>query len=126
MIEARKFCHNCGADICVDEPITIDDFSMTGDSCPLTYKDTVVRLTRGEQSLVWSLLKAYPSHVTRSTLLNRLDSDGFGDCVQVLICRIRRKLSLVGAPQAIDTVWGRGYRWKPKRGASELEAPLRG
>ena len=29
--------------------------------------------------------------------------------IDVFICKLRRKLSEAGAPQLIETVWGRGY-----------------
>ena len=31
--------------------------------------------------------------------------------IDVFICKVRRKLNEVGAPDAIETVWGHGYRW---------------
>lgn len=31
--------------------------------------------------------------------------------VDVFICKARKKLADVGAPNAIETAWGQGYRW---------------
>lgn len=33
--------------------------------------------------------------------------------VDVFICKVRAKLAKVGGDGAIETVWGRGYRWHP-------------
>jgi DNA-binding response OmpR family regulator len=115
-VKHQQFCHNCGADISLDEPIRIDDFSMIGDGYPLLYKGQVVKLTLGERLIVWSLLKAYPDHVKRSTLLDRLDSEGGDNLVSVMLVRIRAALARAGAPSAIETLRGQGIRWKPGGG----------
>lgn len=112
----HRFCHNCGADIYLDEPIRIDDFSMVGDGHPLCYKGKPIKLTHGERMIIWSLLKAYPRHVSKSTLLDRCGSDGLNNLIQVLVCRIRRNLKVMGIPDPIETVHGFGYRWKPGGG----------
>ena len=31
--------------------------------------------------------------------------------IDVFICKVRAKLLKVGSPDAIETVWGQGYRW---------------
>lgn len=126
----QAFCRNCGADVSLDAPIRIDDFSMIGDGYPLCFKGEPVGLTHGEKVVVWSLLKAYPDHVSKPTLLDRLDSDGANNLVQVLVCRIRHKLKAAGAPDAIQTVHRQGYRWKPGGGdevakkALEVDGPI--
>ncbi len=117
----RAFCRNCGADIVIDEQICIDEFSMLGDAYPLCYRGQPIKLTHGERTVAWSLLKAYPEHVRRTTLLDRLDSESANNILQVIICRIRHKLTEVGAPNAIETVWGAGYRWKPGGGHAVAE-----
>lgn len=113
-MNARAFCHNCGADIERDEPITFDEFSMNGDGWPLCYHGKPVKLTRGECGICWSLMKAYPDMVTTPTLLDRIDSEGGGNIVTVMVCRVRHKLHDIGARDPIETVWGRGYRWKAR------------
>lgn len=89
---------------------------MLGEAFPLCFRQKPIKLTNGERIIVWSLLKAYPDCVRKPTLLDRLDSEGVNNTIQVIICRIRRKLKDVGAPESIETVWGQGYRWKPGGG----------
>lgn len=98
---------------------------MIGDGFPLCYKRHPIHLTYGERVVVWSLLKAYPDHVTKSTLLDRLDSDGVHNLVQVIICRVRHKLAALGAPDPIETVRAQGYRWKPG-GGDDVAAQIAG
>lgn len=117
----QRFCHNCGADVTLDEPIRIDDFSMVGDAFPFCYRGEPLNLTAGERTVIWSLMKAYPDHVTKPTLLDRIGSDGMNNLIQVLVCRIRAKLREIGAPDPIETVHNRGYRWKPGGGDEVAE-----
>ena len=115
-MKSRSFCPRCGADICLDEPIRIDDFSMIGDGYPLVWRGHLIQLTRGERIVVWSRLNAYPDHVSKPVLLDRLDSEGMNNTISVMISRIRGRLRAVGAPDAIETIWGKGHRWKPGGG----------
>jgi DNA-binding winged helix-turn-helix (wHTH) protein len=112
-MKPARFCPKCGADILLDEPIRIDDFAMIGEQFPLCYRAQPIHLTRSERIVVWSILKAFPKAVSKPTLLDRLDSDGVNNTIQVLICRIRKKIMDIGGPDTIETVRGEGYRWRP-------------
>ena len=99
-------------DIELDKPLRIDQYAMVGPGYPLTYQGVDLRLTPGEATVVWSLMKAYPAHVSRWTLLERLGAEeATGNLIQVLVCRIRKKMSQAGAAPSIETVSRRGYRW---------------
>jgi DNA-binding response OmpR family regulator len=108
----KHFCPNCGTNVMRDAPILLNDFSMMGESFPLMFRNIPIKLTFGESSICWSLMKAYPDPVKCSVLLDRVDSDGTPNVCQVLICRIRAKIAKNGAPNPIETVHRRGYRWR--------------
>lgn len=105
-------CHCCGADIRLDEPLVIDDFSMFGPGYPLAYKGKPLRLTPHESAICWSLMKAYPMSLSRDAILYRIGSeDAEANVLQVYVCRIRKKLKSQGIPSPIETIRHRGFRW---------------
>ncbi|MFC3074666.1 helix-turn-helix domain-containing protein [Shinella pollutisoli] len=71
-------------------------------------------LTPTESRLVGALMKR--ELATKSYLMSVLYSDRMEEpeekIVDVLVCKIRRKLQLHGV--AIETVWGQGYRLKDR------------
>ena len=75
-----------------------------------------IKLTRTEQALLVRLLRSEGGLVTRAQLHDALyASRGDSDCpadkiLDVLICKLRRKATQIGAPALIATVWGRGWR----------------
>lgn len=106
-------CLCCGADIRLDEPIMIDDFSMFGDGYPLAYKGKPLRISPHESSVCWTLMKVYPMHIGRDALLNRIGSEeAEANVLQVYICRIRAKLRAQGIPDPIETIRYKGFRWR--------------
>jgi DNA-binding response OmpR family regulator len=113
-VAQRHFCPNCGWSVDRDTPVIINDFSMFADGYPLLYKGEKVPLTAGEARVCWSLLRAFPDHVSVDTLAIRCSSNGFNDTIKVLICRIRRKLRDIGCENQIETIWGMGYRWSTR------------
>lgn len=114
-VALRHFCPNCGWNVDRDSPVIINDFSMAAEGRPLLYKGKRVPLTPSEERVCWSLLKAYPDHVKLDTLAIRCGSQGYSDTIKVYVCRIRRKLRALGCANAIDNIWGRGYRWHVDR-----------
>lgn len=108
-----SICPCCGTDIRLDDPITIDDFAMFGDGYPLTYLRKPLKLAPRESSVCWALMKAYPLVLSTDVLLNRIGSeDAEGNVVQVYVHRIRAKLKMLGIEDPIETVYGRGFRWR--------------
>jgi DNA-binding response OmpR family regulator len=78
-----------------------------------------VRLPAQEMELLALLAKVFPRVLTKEAALDhlyQLDPDGEAEMkiVDVLICKIRRKVEPLGL--RIDTQWGRGFA---------LAAPLR-
>lgn len=105
------FCPHCGADIRLDAPISLNDFSMYGDGYPLCYQGTPLPLTPSQNSICWTLLKAYPLIVRTDAIILRVGSESESNAIEVQLSRIRSKLRRLGIPNPIETVWGRGYRW---------------
>lgn len=119
-MNARALCHHCGADIALDAPILLNEFSMRGAGWPLCWNNLPLKLTNGEAAICWALMKAYPEAVRHHVLLERLDSAGLNNMLNVMVCRIRAKLRALGATDPIESVWGIGYRWKMARPVVEL------
>ena len=71
-----------------------------------------VHLTGKEFSMLELLIRRKGRVLSKDVFLNHL-YDGRGDpdakIIDVFICKLRRKLAVAGAPDAISTVWGRGY-----------------
>ncbi len=101
----------------------INDWSMIADGHPLCFRGRPIRLTPLENSLCWSLLKAFPAHVKKETLLLRLDSDSHSNVIQSMVSKIRRKCDDSGLPDPIETIWAVGYRWCPVGDCEPLEEP---
>lgn len=108
---AVKFCPHCGHDLEALEPIESGPFNYDpkGD---LRFNGTVIRLTPSEHVLVGTLIAASPNVVPKRTIAERIDYDGDGNVVDVLLTRIRNKLKQAGAPSPIISEWGRGVRWQ--------------
>jgi len=102
-------CPCCRQPVPDDEAVRIDmdgGFIVAGGG--------VTRLTEGEFNLFLMLWQKKPRLVTREQLMAeaywlRSDMDEPEiKIIDVLVCKIRRKLAPLGL--SIDTVWGRGYR----------------
>lgn len=93
-----KVCPGCGRDLVADQPVIINDFSMLNANSPLFWNGKPIKLAFSERTLVWAMMKAFPSSVTHDALLNRLDSEAEGNVIDVYASRLRAKLRAVGAP----------------------------
>jgi DNA-binding response OmpR family regulator len=111
VIHAHKFCPGCGLDLVQDQPVIIDKWSMFGHGYPLCYEGRPLRLTHHETDLCWTLMKAFPRHVRHDILLDRMDSDGTPNTLNVFVHRVRAKLRDVGIESPIRSVRGIGYVW---------------
>lgn len=113
----KGFCPHCGYDLRPDTPVFINNFTMFGPASQLMYDQTIVKLTESERFVCWTLLKAYPEAVTQEVILDRMGSDAMGNVINVYVCRIRKKLREIGAPNPIEPTYNkagrRAYRWKP-------------
>lgn len=104
----HPLCPHCGYDLRLDTPVLIDDFSMMSSVAVLRWEGEAVKLTGSERILVYTLMKAYPAPVRLSVILDRMDSDATGNVIDVYLCRIRKKLRAIGAPNPIASVRNRG------------------
>lgn len=88
---------------------------MMGPISPLAYQGEPVKLTPYELQICWALLKAFPDPVRVDVLLDRLDSDATTGAIHVYVCRIRKKLKAMGAPNPIRSASLHGvfraYSW---------------
>lgn len=105
------FCPRCGYDLAENVPVIINDFSIFGPGHPLCYQGQVVKLTPCETELCWTLMRAFPNHVRRNTLLDRIDSDGGDEVLTTMVSKLRKKLTALGLPCPIATVRRVGYIW---------------
>jgi hypothetical protein len=96
VIHAHKFCPGCGLDLVQDQPVIIDKWSMFGHGYPLCYEGRPLR---------------FPRHVRHDILLDRMDSDGTPNTLNVFVHRVRAKLRDVGIESPIRSVRGIGYVW---------------
>lgn len=108
-------CPNCGYDIIKDTPVQRNGFAMHGPSGPLMFGGEVVPLSRAQNNLVWTLIKAAPRPVGRDALLLRTGSEECtGNSVEVQMFRIRAALRKSGLEPLdyVETIPRQGYRWK--------------
>lgn len=106
MTGTATLCPNCGIDLCAAERIEMGPlvYDPRGD---VTWYGQRVRMARGQRTVLEALAREAPRVVSLSVLAERLDYDGDGNVVEVLLSRIRR--ALPGAP--IENVRGLGWRW---------------
>lgn len=110
-IVAPVFCRHCGHNQLAEQPVAFGplSFDPLGEA---RWHGEPIDLTRGEFLLLGSLAQAGGKVVSKDVLAERVGYDGDGDphdVVQVLVCRIRRKLRAAGVPPTIiRTVRGRG------------------
>lgn len=111
----KAFCPECGHDLYGLGPVLLNDFAMMGDLSGLTWRGEPVKLTGFETQLCWTLMKAFPDPVRVDTIIERLGSDGSNGSIRVIVHRVRRKLSALGAPNPICSVPGhcgfKAYIW---------------
>ncbi|MDY6938771.1 MAG: response regulator [Cyanobacteriota bacterium] len=97
------------------------DLSLNPSSCEVVYKGRLIRLTPKEYSLLELFLR-HPRHVfSRGAILEHLwsfDTPPGEETVRAHIKGLRRKLKSCGVEDAIETVYGIGYRLKPLPQAS--------
>lgn len=107
----KHFCPSCGFDLHADEPAELAGFRMQGAGGVLTYNEQMIPLTAQQADLCWTLMKASPNVVGIDALMNRISNDAQNEMLAVLVHRIRRKFKDAGAPDPIESVRKRGYRW---------------
>ena len=81
----------------------------------VTVNETPIRLTRQEQQLLGTLMRRPNMLVSKESLMQALypnpDDAAHMKIVDMLVCKIRKKLREAGVPEThLETVWGQGYR----------------
>lgn len=93
-------------------PLCFDDYSFDFDRMEFTHAGINVELSKTEQKLLRLLVENAGSTLSRSTLIDRIWTDGAAyvdeNALSVTVKRLRDKLS---AQNYIKTVYGIGYSW---------------
>ncbi|HZV77264.1 MAG TPA: response regulator transcription factor [Candidatus Babeliales bacterium] len=82
----------------------------------VTFNDKPVSLGATEFRLLEFLARNAGIALSRAQIVERIwdyDFEGSSNIVDVYVSQLRRKLKAMGAADAIETVWGIGYRFKP-------------
>jgi DNA-binding response OmpR family regulator len=107
------YCPSCGHNLAAEQPVTIGplEFEPRGEA---RWHGRKIPLTCGQFLIFGALVLAGGRYVSRDILAERAGYDGLGDAhnsVDVLTCRARRALRLVGCPTTIiRNERGRGLR----------------
>jgi len=104
-----------------NDRIVIDDFTFDFDNMQFYRNGQEVLLSKTEQKLLKLLIKNRGITLPRSTLVDRVWTDGAEyvdeNALSVAISRLRSKLERTPAhPEYIHTVYGTGYLWEPRAG----------
>lgn len=91
----------------------------------IEYRGARVSLLRVELQLLGALLDANGSVVSRAALIQaawpRADTQSRENSLAVYVCGLRKRLTAIGLPDALETVRREGYRFRP---ASAVRGPL--
>lgn len=94
------------------------DLRFDPSTCQVTYRGETLHLTPKEYGLLELLLRHQGAILSRSTIIDHLwsfDDPPSEETVKVHLKSLRKKLKAVGVPDnAVETVYGQGYRLKPK------------
>ncbi|MBB5986012.1 winged helix-turn-helix domain-containing protein [Sphingobium lignivorans] len=105
-------CPNCGFDITKDDLVERDGFKLHPREGLGSYLGRSIGLTGSELVLLHTIGQAKRT-ISREALHNRVsDCETFPEIVGTFVCKIRSKLRTAGVPDPIETVRGKGYRWK--------------
>jgi two-component system cell cycle response regulator CtrA len=92
--------------------VQVGELSLSLDTHEVRFRDLPVHLTAKEYSFLELLVLRKGQVVTKEMFLSHL-YDGMDEpeikIIDVFICKLRRKLSNVGANAVVGTVWGQGY-----------------
>jgi len=93
--------------------LTIDQKSRS-----VRFDDILIEISSNEFNILWILANQAGEIVSRDSLIKELrgiEYDGFDRSTDILVSRLRKKLSLkLESQQIIKTVWGKGYLFSPE------------
>ena len=108
--------------------VTIGDVVVNLDTRRVSVDGRVVAFTGKEYRMVELLALRQGMTITKEMFLNHIYG-GMDEpemkIIDVFICKVRKKFAAAGAPNAITTVWGRGYILeKPNTGSPSVSPEL--
>ncbi|MDR7000134.1 response regulator transcription factor [Neobacillus niacini] len=101
---------------------TVENLTLDVERLSLSLQDKAIELSHTEAKILDELMKKSERVVSRDRLLEKIwDDQAFVDdnTLNVYITRVRKKLSLLGIEQALQTIRGQGYRLHPNWGESD-------
>lgn len=90
-----EICPCCGFDLSEDKPIERAGLSMFPYG-NVRFNGAEIRLTAAESAVLWALMKAGGRPLSRAVIAERIGYEGDGNCVDVLLTRVRHKLAAHG------------------------------
>ncbi len=110
--------------------VRLGDLSLSLETREVRFRDVQVHLTAREYAMLELLVLRKGQVVTKDMFLNHLYSsmdEPETKIIDVFICKLRRKLNVVGAHGLIATVWGQGYVVRNKKEQVRLpDVPVAG
>jgi two-component system, OmpR family, copper resistance phosphate regulon response regulator CusR len=99
------------------EVLRVDTLELDRRKRTVTRSKQRIDLTNREFALLEALMLASPEPVSRSALLDRIWQGQLSrhtNVVNVIINRVRNKISVAGTPALLHTIWGVGYALRAK------------
>jgi two-component system cell cycle response regulator CtrA len=98
--------------------LRVGDLQLNQDSRDVAVAGHPVQLTAKEFAILELMILRKGAVLTKEVFLNHLYG-GMDEpdmkIIDVFICKLRKKLALAGAPELIETIWGRGYMIREPR-----------
>jgi two-component system cell cycle response regulator CtrA len=92
--------------------LEVGDLSLSVETREIRFRDRLIHLTGKEYSTLELLVLRRGQFITKDMFLNHLYG-GMDEpetkIIDVFVCKLRKKLTAVGADGLVVTVWGRGY-----------------
>lgn len=101
------FCPHCGFNLKTDLTVKIGNWSLSADC--VTYNGQTVKMTTAQNLILHAIALSYPRVASKQAILGRSSYSDNPNILSVQICRLRKQL---GPICPIETVRGRGFRWK--------------
>ncbi len=107
--------------------LTAGPLELSLDSREVRVSGQPLHLTPKEYALLELLMLKRGVSLTKGACLNHLygtEEEPELKTVDVIVCRLRKKLATVGLPSLVQNVWGCGYRLAEQAAASVADAPV--
>lgn len=125
MIEGRlpEKCCECGQLIehADDSPVVRGELVLRPGFQTAEWRGQTVRMTGSEFQTLLFIVKRGEAMARKMSIytavFERPDGTPEPKIVDVIVCKVRRKLAGIGGDGLIATVWGQGYRFDPTNGS---------